>query len=401
MTKNQIRKARFAVSSYFALPGAGLTLCAVHIPTIQEQTGVDYATLGLLFMLAGLGGFLGMQILGYFIDHVGSKSTTRFGSLLTGFAVTTPAFTIDALTLGISLFILGLGLAATDIPVNSHALEVEEEHGKPIFNMFHAFWSIGGFIGAALGSLTLALGVDVRITLTGFGLFIALLGWAQGTWMLPDKPNTGHQDEASKKSSSKANRIVFRFIALAGLMAASGAIMEGIANDWSALYLRDILGTSEAVAAWALALFSIFMTVGRLLIDRLVAIKGRMFIVRYGSIFSALAIIGIMQPISVAQNLFFWALLGLFLSGVVPQIFAMAGRIGDPAHHGRNMSQVVGVAYLAALAGPSVIGILTIWLPLNFALGYSVVLGVFVFIATFSLGKLVTEVPVAVESKTR
>lgn len=390
MTKTQILKARFAVSSYFALPGAGLTLWAVHIPTIEAQTGVSYATLGLLLMLAGVGGFVGMQVLGYFIDHVGSKTTTRIGSLVTGFSVATPAYTTDAFTLGIALFILGLGLAATDIPVNSHALEVEEAHGKPIFNMFHAFWSIGGFIGAALGSLTLALGVPVTVTLTGFGIFIAVVGWLQGVWMLPDRPNTSAGSKQDKKNSSRANRIVWAFIALAGLMAASGAIMEGIANDWSALYLRDILGTSEAVAAWALALFSIFMTIGRLLVDRLVAIKGRMFVVRYGSLFASFAIIGIMMPISVALNLFFWALLGLFLSGVVPQIFAMAGRIGDPNHHGRNMSKVVGVAYLAALAGPSVIGLLTFWVPLNLALGYSVALGVFVFIASFRLGRLAT-----------
>ena len=53
-----------------------------------------------------------------------------------------------------------------------------------------------------------------------------------------------------------------------------------------------------------------------------------------------------------------WALLGIGMSGCVPQLFSAAGHI-DPASAGANVSRVAGLGYLGMLAGPAVIGPLT------------------------------------------
>ena len=58
-------------------------------------------------------------------------------------------------------------------------------------------------------------------------------------------------------------------------------------------------------------------------------------------------------------SLVLWYFLGLGISGVVPQIFAAGGEIGEATHSGRNMARVVGITYIGALAGPSAIGLLT------------------------------------------
>lgn len=373
-----VTKARIAVSAYFAIQGSALGLVAVHIPSLEQKTGVSFATLGFLLMLAGVGGFIAMQVVGWFIDHVGSGTATRYGSLVAGVAVAFFALVQDPLTLGIAFFFLGVGLSSVDVPVNSHSLQVEEAHGKPIFNQFHAFWSIGGFIGSAVGSVFLALAVPIETGFPIYGFSIAVLCWLLGAWLLEDKPNVTHRDKALGKQSSKENRAVLGLVILIGAMGASGATMEGIANDWSALYLTSVLGAEPAVAAWGLAAFSLGMTASRLSIDVLVARVGRMPIIRYGSILSSLVLLAMMFPSTIAVSIFLWALLGIFLAGVVPQLFALAGRLGNPSHHGRNMSRVVGITYLAALAGPSVIGILTIFVPLNTAFVFGVLLGVWV-----------------------
>lgn len=373
-----VTKARIAVSAYFTIQGSALGLVAVHIPSLEEKTGVGFATLGFLLMLAGVGGFIAMQVVGWFIDHVGSGTATRYGSLVAGVAVAFFALVQDPLTLGMAFFFLGVGLSSVDVPVNSHSLQVEEAHGKPIFNQFHAFWSIGGFIGSAVGSVFLALAVPIETGFPIYGFSIAVICWFLGAWLLEDKPNVTHRDKALGKQSSKENRAVLGLVILIGAMGASGATMEGIANDWSALYLTSVIGAEPAVAAWGLAAFSLGMTAARLSIDVLVAKVGRMPIIRYGSLLSSLVLVAMMFPSTIAVSIFLWALLGIFLAGVVPQLFALAGRLGNPSHHGRNMSRVVGITYLAALAGPSVIGILTIFVPLNTAFIFGVLLGVWV-----------------------
>lgn len=383
-----VAKARIAVSAYFAIQGSALGLVAVHIPSFEQKTGVSFAALGFLLMLAGVGGFVAMQVMGWFIDHVGSASSTRYGSLVAGIAVAFFALIDNPISLGFAFFFLGVGLSSVDVPVNSHSLEVEEAHGKPIFNQFHAFWSIGGFVGSATGSLFLALTVPIEIGFPIYGLSIALICWLLGAWLLEDKPNVIDRDKAVGKQSSRENRAVLGTVILIGAMGASGATMEGIANDWSALYLTSVIGAEPAVAAWGLAAFSLGMTIARLSIDFLVAKIGRMPIVRYGSILSALVLIAMMFPSSIGISIFLWALLGVFLAGVVPQLFAMAGRLGNPSHHGRNMSRVVGITYLAALAGPSVIGLLTIFVPLNTAFVFGVLLGVWVAAGSLILARV-------------
>jgi MFS family permease len=171
-------------------------------------------------------------------------------------------------------------------------------------------------------------------------------------------------------------------------MAASGAIIEGVAQDWSALYLRDFQNVSAALAAWGLAAFNIGMIIGRIFIDRIVEVKGRNFVIRNGSIFAAIAIgLQAFAP-NYPTSLVAWGLLGLGISGVVPQIFAAAGEIGEASHSGRNMAKVVGITYIGGLAGPSIIGILTGVLPLNIAIGWGALLGLFIFFATPRLEKL-------------
>jgi MFS family permease len=141
-------------------------------------------------------------------------------------------------------------------------------------------------------------------------------------------------------------------------------------------------------AAWGLAAFNVGMILGRIFIDRIVAAKGRGFVIVWGSVAAAVAIgLQSIAP-SYEISLFFWFLLGLGISGVVPQLFAAGGEIGEASHSGRNMARVVGITYIGGLAGPSIIGLLTLAVPLNFAIGWGSLLGVFIVLAWPQLGKL-------------
>jgi MFS family permease len=384
----KLLRSKVAVSFYFLSGGSALALWAVHIPLIQETVGVEYSTLGLLLMLSGLGGYLAMQVSGWMIDHIGAKTTTQLGGVVIGLALFGPAFSQTPLALGLSIMGIGFGLAGLDVPMNAAALQVEKANKRAIFTFFHLFWSVGGLLGAAIGFATIGAGFVQSQTLPIYGLLLSVIGFFIASWLLPNEPVATRDNKAANKVASQANRRVLAFVILAGLMSASGAIIEGVAQDWSALYLIDIQKVTVASAAWGLAAFNVGMILGRIFIDRIVEKRGRGFIIRWGSLFSAIAIgLQALAP-SFEVSLFFWFLLGLGISGVVPQLFAEAGEIGEVSHSGRNMAKVVGITYIGGLAGPSIIGLLTHSLPLDVAIGWGSLLGIFIVLAYGKLQKL-------------
>lgn len=381
-------RSKIAVCFFFLSGGSALALWAVHIPLIEKSVGINYSVLGALLMFSGLGGFLAMQLFGYLVDHIGSKTATRIGGVAVGLSLLGPAFANDVVTLGLAILLLGFGIAGVDVAMNAAALHVERENGRAIFTFFHLFWSVGGLVGAALGFATIGAGFVQSQTLTVVGILLSVVGFFMASWLLPDKPNVKSSDKVQDKEFGKQNRRVLGFVILAGLMSASGAIIEGVAHDWSALYLRDIQQTDVATAAWGLVAFNIGMITGRMFIDRIVEKKGRGFIVIWGSLAAAFAIgLQAIAP-NLTFSLFFWFLLGLGISGVVPQLFAAGGEIGEVSHQGRNMARVVGITYIGGLAGPSIIGLLTLAIPLNYAIGWGAVLGLFIVLSWPRLEKL-------------
>jgi len=62
-------------------------------------------------------------------------------------------------------------------------------------------------------------------------------------------------------------------VLLAGIALLAWMTEHAIA-DWSAVYLRDHLGTSGSVATYGFALFATFMVIMRFLADRLTARLG-------------------------------------------------------------------------------------------------------------------------------
>ena len=381
-------KSKIAVSFFFFSGGSSLALWAVHIPLIEQTVGISYAILGALLMFSGLGGFIAMQVYGWIVDHVGAKSATRLGGLIVGLSLLGPAFAQDAWTLGFAIFGLGFGIAGVDVAMNAAALQVEKANDRPIFTFFHLFWSVGGLFGAAFGFITISNGFDQSQTLSITGVILSITGLIVAGWLMPNEAVASRGDTTKNKQSSSANRRVLPFVILAGLMAASGAIIEGVAHDWSALYLKDIQGVSVAAAAWGLAAFNVGMILGRIFIDRIVEAKGRGFIIRWGSLIGGVAIAAQAIAPNFETSLALWFLLGLGISGVVPQLFAAGGEIGEASHSGRNMARVVGITYIGALAGPSGIGLLTAIFPLNIAVGWGTVLAIFILLAWPKLERL-------------
>lgn len=348
-TGNQLKMARIAVSSAFAIAGFILAVWVVNIPAVETRTGISHGTLGSLLLFIGLGAFIGMQISGFLTDRVGSKLVTLGGGLLSTTSLILPGLATNAPMLAVALFIFGFAHGSIDVGMNSQAVVVERLYKRPIMSSFHALFSLGGAVGAGLGAAMIALDVQLIWSLTAAAAVgVAGLALIARHLVAHEKPAAASRQQGSKNRMSRS-------VWLLGATAFLLMLAEGVANDWSALQIKQHLNQPEALAAFGYAAFSVTMTVGRLLADRIVASFGAIRVVRYGALIGALGLLTVILAPALWLNLVGWGLLGLGLSGCVPQIFTAAGNLPDGTQ-GVNISRVVGMGYLGLLAGPAVIG---------------------------------------------
>ena len=153
----------------------------------------------------------------------------------------------------------------------------------------------------------------------------------------------------------RPSRNPLQLIWILGLVALCGQVGEGSAGDWSAVYLHVNLGSSAAVAAVALGAFSVTMAAGRVAGDRLAARFGPVRLVQASGLVAGLGLAAGLLIGTPAAAIAGFALLGLGLAGIFPQIVTAAARL-DPGHAGRNIGRIAAVAYSGLLSGPVAIG---------------------------------------------
>ncbi|MCI0383081.1 MFS transporter [Streptomyces sp. CNQ085] len=360
-----LRLARLATFAYFGLNGFLMGTWVVHIPVVEDRAGISHAVLGWLLLLLGGGAFAGMRLTGPLADRFGARVVVPVSAVLCSVSLVLPGLAEEARTLGAALLVFGFGTGCLDVAMNTHAIQVERCYRRPVMSAFHAVFSVGGALAALVGARTLSWGWDAAATLVGMGaagLLVAVL--AAPALLRPELAGPGDPAAEGRKASAGARRGTPARIWALAVLALMLMLAEGVANDWSVLALREVLGAPAATAALAYGAFATAMTVGRLLTDRVAARFGPVAIVRYGTLLASLGLSAVVVSPWAPLALAGWTVFGLGLSGCVPQLFSAAGHT-DPEAAGANVSRVAGLGYLGMLAGPAVIGPLTHLVPLN------------------------------------
>lgn len=355
-------RARLGIFGVFGINGFLLAMWVVHIPSVEQRVGISHTTLGSLLLLLALGAIAGMYVSGPLADRFGSRRLVVVAGICLAAATSGPGFATEPWQLGAALVVFGFANGALDVSMNSQAVEAEQRYRRPIMAAFHGMFSVGGVLGSVIGFVTLALGVPAHVTLGAAALVGALAIWWCSRPLLPHRrPST----EGSAPTET-AGRFSARVVAL-GTLAFVLMLAEGVANDWSALQVKEDLGVSNAVAALSFGAFSAMMTVGRFTADRATAAFGPVAVVRYGAMLSSLGMLTVVVSGWLPLTLLGWAVFGAGLSGCIPQIFTTAGNLGS-TWPGTDMSRVVGLGYIGFLAGPAIIGWFTQLVPLTTAM---------------------------------
>ena len=153
-------------------------------------------------------------------------------------------------------------------------------------------------------------------------------------------------------------------------MALAFGLSEGTATDWSALHVTEVADVDSTTGSLGLAAVSGFMVLIRLLGDRLVARFGRRAVVRFGGTCAAVGYATVTLVSGLPLLLVGWALVGLGVGMIAPQVYAVAGHVGG----GRVLAVVVTFGYAAFLAGPAAVGFLVNHLGLHHAMAIPAIL---------------------------
>ncbi|MET0702373.1 MAG: MFS transporter [Mycobacterium sp.] len=360
-------RARAAVFCLFAAFGVVIATWAVHLPSVKQATGVSTSLLGTILLILGAGALVGMQVSGLLVDRFGSAPIAVLGVGGMAVAFVPPLMASTFVTAATGAFVLGIATGTAEVGMNAAAVDVERDYGRPIMAAFHAVFSIGNVAGALIGAAAFALGVGILATaLTVTVIALLLVGGAATVLLRRGRVQHSEVPAAAELAQQDDPPPQRGRVVVLGALAFLLLLTEGSAMDWSSLHAQQHLGASPSLGALALGCFVSAMTLGRLVVDRLVERVGPVWVVRWGG---AAAVVGfgiVIASPTLVLALVGWAILGLGLCGGVPQVFTAAGNL--PGGSGKALSRVVGTGYVAILAGPGVIGWLADLLSLNTAL---------------------------------
>ncbi|BBH69029.1 MFS transporter [Actinoplanes sp. OR16] len=335
--------ARIAVTATFAANGVLFGTWAPRIPAVQEALGLDDARLGLALFAPALGSVGSMLMTGLLVRRFGAGRVT--GGALTAFSLSLPLIGLaPALPwLFAALLVWGAAMGALDVAMNAAGLGVQRSYGRPILSGMHAALSAGGLAGAVAGSLAAGAGVPVRAHLIVAGLLGLAVAVAIRRTPIPEP--------VGAKPTKGVNRKPWTL----GGLAFAGLLAEGAAADWSAVHLTA-LGAGPGLAGAGFVAFSITMTAGRLVGDRVVATAGSVRTVRIAAATASVALAAALLIGTTWSAIAGFAVLGAGLATLVPVIFTAAAQRSDaPA---TAVAAVSTCGYLGFIAGPPLIGAL-------------------------------------------
>ncbi|MFE0387594.1 MFS transporter [Streptomyces bungoensis] len=347
-----LRRGRASLAFSFFAQGVTFALLVTRIPAIQDRYGVSDALLPAFLaavpILAGVGSVTTEQL----VRRIRPSRLLRWSQPVVLLALVGVGAGGALGELGLALAAFGLAVGALDASMNMLGVSLQRTYGRSIMLSFHAAYSLGGILGASLAwagahwHLTLwvsylpVVAVLLPATLVGSR-------WYVDGEAAPAAERPGEQGQPGG--------VVFRLLLPLCLVMTFAYIGDSTVSNWSAKYLKDVLGGSEQLATVPYNVYMVTTLLGRSLGDLGVRRFGAAAVVRLGALVAAggFAVVAVAPDAWVGMLGF--TLLGLGLCVLVPQTFAAAGRLfpgaSDAAIARLNIFNYVGFLVGSPLVG--------------------------------------------------
>ncbi|MBK8192047.1 MAG: MFS transporter [Lewinellaceae bacterium] len=342
------RQAR-AVGFTFAADSMMFGSWVAYIPHVKTTLGLNDAELGLALFGMPLGLLAMNPFSAGFIARFGLARTTLGATVAMALTFAMPVWMPERWSLLAALFCVGASVALMNVAMNTCATNIERNDGVYIMSSCHGMWSMGGMTGSGTAAALIAAGMAPRLHLTALAALVIVLTLLALRPVLHTVPETGNAGGGSK--FTLPNRDLLLMI-LIGMVISLG---EGVAFDWSAVYLRDRLGAPEQVAALGFTCFSLTMMAMRFTGDVLVPRFGERNMLYFSALLTFLALSAVIVSTTPLAGIAGFLLLGAGVALGAPILFNAAARVPGLAP-GAGLATYATFSFMGFLAGPPAIG---------------------------------------------
>jgi predicted MFS family arabinose efflux permease len=355
----QPRRDRAAVALVFFVNGSVFSSLFARLPAIKSELGISDGELGLALLGGAVGLLVAQLAVSGTIARLGPRGVMRITAPAYCAAAPLAALAPSGVAFALALLMLGGANGGLDVAMNVEAAAVERRRGRPLMSSFHAAFSFGALAGAGGGAIAAAAGVaaDAHLAVVAVAGTAAVL--AATARLADSRAGSGAGEPLFARPS--------RSLAALGALAFCVLLAEGSVADWSAIYLREGAGASQAVAAMGLAAFSLTMALGRLAGDGLAVSAGPRRLAAAGLALAAGGLIAVATVSDPVAGIAGFAAVGAGLATLFPLVVSAAARRPD-LPPGPAIAAVSSVGYAGFLAGPPIIGLLAEMLTLRVAL---------------------------------
>jgi MFS family permease len=348
-----LRRGRASLAFSFLAQGATFALLVTRIPAIQDRYGVSDALLPVFLaavpVLAGVGSVTTEQL----VKRIRPSLLLRCLQPVVLLALLGVGAGDHLAELGIALAAFGLAVGGLDASMNMLGVSLQRTYGRSIMLSFHAAFSLGGIVGASLAWVGahwhLALWVSY-LPVVAVLLPATLVG---SRWYVDRGSSSAVAEQERERAQGQG--IVFKLLLPLCLVMTFAYIGDSTVSNWSAKYLKDVLGSSEQLSTVPYNVYMVTTLLGRSLGDTGVRRFGAVAVVRLGAVVGALGFAVVAVAPGAWAGMLGFTLVGLGLCVLVPQTFAAAGRLfpnaSDAAVARLNIFNYVGFLIGSPLVG--------------------------------------------------
>ncbi len=348
-----------AIALTFSLLSVFIGSWFARIPEVKAALDLSEAALGVVLLGMPMGTLSVMPLAGWLVPRWGAGPVAFATALTQGLPFLFLPLVESSVALIAVLFGAGVLNGTLNVAMNAQANAIEERRNVSILSTCHGFFSIGGMIGAAIGSSAAAVEMPLG------GHFALLVVGGAAVLLLH---RTALVDGPTTEQTGPVFAVPSPALAGVALLLFCTLLAEGAVSNWSAVYLREGLGTSAGVAGLGYAAFSGAMAVGRLYGDQILEHVPTSRTVQTGA---AVAALGLGTGVLVAHP--FSGIAGFFVQGLglavlVPVFFRTAARMPGMAP-GTSIAAVATAGYVGLFSGPPLLGFVAETLSLSSAMG--------------------------------
>ena len=321
-----------------------------RLPDIQHGMGVPEGALGLGLIGTPVGTLISLTFATPLLERIGFRQALL--GLIPALALfyALASFAPNPLVFFFLLIPAGLSIGCIEAIINLEADRTEHLIGRRIMNRAHGFWSIGFFAAGLFGGFIAQLGVPAPIHLLIIVPFAVIAVFLVLGRFEPAPMRAGG-------STDKAPRFAAPTLAIMALVAVTLAamVMEGAYMDWSAIYMKEIFGSTPFLGALAVAFGAGAQSVTRLFADGFVERYSPTSVERLLLSIVGIGVVLVFFAPSEPVALIGFALLGVGTSAIFPLAMSAAAQLTDrPA--ALNVAALAQTSFVTFLVAPPVLG---------------------------------------------